>query len=914
MDYKAPPILSKSISYENWLKEIKIWQQFTNLSANKQGPAIFLTLEGKSREAILELDIEKIGSETGVDHVTSKLNTLYSRDKIQTAYESYDRFEKFQRSPDMSISDFIIEFERLLSKTKSYGTTMSSDILAYRVLKSANISEQHEQLARATVADFTYEEMKDKLKKIFGDRSSSSSDFGSVAVKSEPVYEAEHDVLYGQNYGRNSHRGRGRNTRGMAPRAAYRGGGSRGRKGKNPTDSFGNMTKCSVCESINHWASACPDAQYFTELTEVIEDQDHQVTLFESNLITEKCMQIFVAEAACTAILDSGATSTVAGKDWMEAYKESLTPEKQNLIEYSSTSNSFKFGSGKIHASICKAKIPATIGDEEIFIETDVVDSHIPLLLSKASMKKADTEINFKEDSVQMFGCEQQVVVTSSGHYAIPLNRNVKILNDVNHKGAAITLNVSHDPNDKSKTAYKLHCQFSHPHVNKLLDLINKAGMGNDKELIDSLKEVSRNCKVCKVFSRPSALPVVGLPMASEFNEVVAMDIKFLNGKMILHLIDHLSRYSAAAIISSKKPNEIISKIFKVWISVFGPPSKFFSDNGGEFNNQEFRELCERFNITVKTTAAEAPWSNGLCERHNAVLGDMVEKTMAECVMPMETALNWAVHAKNSLSNVHGFSPYQLAIGYTPKLPSVMENKPPAMEPCDSSVSSTIREHLTAMGAARRAFVECENSEKIKRALRHNMTSSSQTKYFTGDSVYYKRADSRKWKGPGKVIGQDGQQVLIKHGGTYVRVHPCRIILEKSGTERPSSGDVKTTLTESSRDVDKPAQSSGGVMYDSEDSDEQGSQDVNSSPLLPDNTEEHTGPVADTAVGASETIRSTHRPGLEQSSQNTMENNDDSLRKKKEIQYRIDNGDWINATLLQRAGKASGKYRGIGTH
>ena len=29
---------------------------------------------------------------------------------------------------------------------------------------------------------------------------------------------------------------------------------------------FGNATKCSVCESVNHWAAVSPDGQYFTEL------------------------------------------------------------------------------------------------------------------------------------------------------------------------------------------------------------------------------------------------------------------------------------------------------------------------------------------------------------------------------------------------------------------------------------------------------------------------------------------------------------------------------------------------------------------------------------------------------------------------------------------------------------------------
>ena len=38
----------------------------------------------------------------------------------------------------------------------------------------------------------------------------------------------------------------------------------------------------------------------------------------------------------------------------------------------------------------------------------------------------------------------------------------------------------------------------------------------------------------------------------------------------------------------------------------------------------------------------------------------------------------------------------------------------------------------------------------------------------TGDLVYYKRKDSEKWKGPGKVIGKENKQLLVKHGGYYI--------------------------------------------------------------------------------------------------------------------------------------------------
>ena len=35
------------------------------------------------------------------------------------------------------------------------------------------------------------------------------------------------------------------------------------------------------------------------------------------------------------------------------------------------------------------------------------------------------------------------------------------------------------------------------------------------------------------------------------------------------------------------------------------------------------------------------------------------------------------------------------------------------------------------------------------------------------------------------MIGQDGQQVLVKHGGSYVRVHPCHLLLEQAAFGQP---------------------------------------------------------------------------------------------------------------------------------
>ncbi|KAK3887825.1 hypothetical protein Pcinc_008076 [Petrolisthes cinctipes] len=79
--------------------------------------------------------------------------------------------------------------------------------------------------------------------------------------------------------------------------------------------------------------------------------------------------------------------------------------------------------------------------------------------------------------------------------------------------------------------------------------------------------------------------------------------------------------------------------------------SEILSDNGCEFNNADMRALGEAFNIKIMATSAESPWSNGACERQNAVIGDIVRKIMADCQCDLDVALAWAISARNALTN-----------------------------------------------------------------------------------------------------------------------------------------------------------------------------------------------------------------------------------------------------------------------
>ena len=90
--------------------------------------------------------------------------------------------------------------------------------------------------------------------------------------------------------------------------------------------------------------------------------------------------------------------------------------------------------------------------------------------------------------------------------------------------------------------------------------------------------------------------------------------------------------------------------------------------------------------------------------------------------MKLEVALAWTVNAKNSMQNQNGFSPIQFVLGTNlpsvpnTNLPSVSTNRLPAME--NPGKREAVIKHLTALHAARRAFMKAESLDRIHRALK----------------------------------------------------------------------------------------------------------------------------------------------------------------------------------------------------
>lgn len=248
-NYKSPPNLSDSIEYELWKKEVLLWKTCCKLEKKEQGPALALSLKGKARTAALELEVDTLNADDGVDKLVAKLDGLYLKDENQRKYISMKAYEQYTRDSTQSIDSYINDFERLLNKVKSYKIELPDFAIAYRFLENANLEPSKADLVRSTLSEVTYKEVKIQLRKLDDVAFSSGSSFDTSAIKSEPE-----DVLF------SSSRARGRFIRGRQM-GSRRVGGRRVRFHSHRGVGRGRGYRrgaCFCCGSTEHYMYDCP--------------------------------------------------------------------------------------------------------------------------------------------------------------------------------------------------------------------------------------------------------------------------------------------------------------------------------------------------------------------------------------------------------------------------------------------------------------------------------------------------------------------------------------------------------------------------------------------------------------------------------------------------------------------------------
>ena len=334
----------------------------------------------------------------------------------------------------------------------------------------------------------------------------------------------------------------------------------------------------------------------------------------------------------------------------------------------------------------------------------------------------------------------------------------------------------------EEKEILKLHRYFAHRNSRKLWEnLFQPAGRFRGKKRL--IQEFLDKCDVCRKHKKTPPRPKVGLPKSHDVNEVVSIDLKIMKkgGKgevAILYLHDEFSKLIKGQVLNDKNKDTIIKGIDNKWIIGGGagpghPSRGFFSDNGGEFLNEDFIDFAAALNITVKMTAASSPWMNGSCERAHATVDKMVEKILLdEPKIGLQKAVDLACFVKNTEINKTGFSPLQLFCGKSPSFPGLSDCSPSSIELEGNNEYIKI---LRRMDEVRVSARQIDCNQRMKLALKSKVNPSCEKSYNYGDRVHFKLDSSNKWK-TGTVLGQDGKVLFVKYGNFLRRVTLDRVI------------------------------------------------------------------------------------------------------------------------------------------
>ena len=156
---------------------------------------------------------------------------------------------------------------------------------------------------------------------------------------------------------------------------------------------------------------------------------------------------------------------------------------------------------------------------------------------------------------------------------------------------------------------------------------------------------------------------------SSEFKEIVQIDhqkicMTYSGYNQILVIIDHFRKLAEAVPCQTASAEEICDHLITNWISRYCCPMTFQWDNGKAFVGDLTKELMRRSHIAQAHSTTYHPQTNGLIERQNRTLVNMLRVYWSSYMTDWDKYLSQVVGAYNSTQlSTTGISPFMMLTG-----------------------------------------------------------------------------------------------------------------------------------------------------------------------------------------------------------------------------------------------------------
>ncbi|GJX97273.1 reverse transcriptase domain-containing protein [Tanacetum coccineum] len=252
--------------------------------------------------------------------------------------------------------------------------------------------------------------------------------------------------------------------------------------------------------------------------------------------------------------------------------------------------------------------------------------------------------------------------------------------------------------------------------------------------------------------------------------------------KFLIVAIDYFTKWIEAKPVATITGSQIKKFVWDNIVCRFGLPGEIISDNGKQFQDNPFKDWCEKLCIRQHFASVKHPQTNGLVERANRSLGEGIKARLDERSKNWMEELPHVLWAhRTMIKSSNGDTPFSLTYGTEAVIPA--EIGMPTLRTAEVSLEENkealeINLDLLEERREQAAIREAKSKAKMERYYNSKVRSVS---FKPGDLVYRNNEASRaedtgklgpKWEGPYEVteaLGKGAYKLRDRDGNQLPR-------------------------------------------------------------------------------------------------------------------------------------------------
>ncbi|CAM8991569.1 unnamed protein product [Rhodiola kirilowii] len=387
--------------------------------------------------------------------------------------------------------------------------------------------------------------------------------------------------------------------------------------------------ECFKCHKLGHYQVECPEWNKQTHYAEINEEESMLLMAFvDSNK----------AKMEKLWFLDSGCSHHMTGsRTWFSEFDEKY----RQSVKLGNNTRMSVMGKGT-----ARFKIDGTTYDvADVYYVPDLNSN----LLSIGQLQERGLAILIQNETCKVFhprrGVIMKIRMTANRMFAV----GAEEVETKNNEAACMQVSVNGD----LELWHRRHAHLNY----KGLRTLKYQDMVKGIPVLRGKMKTCHNCLVGKQTRK--SIPKRSQWRASRKLQLVHSDVcgpitpsSQSGKKYLLTFIDDYSRKVWIYFMSNKSETLSYFKLYKSHVEKESGAmiTGLRTDRGGEFTSNEFRCFCEEAGIKRQLTAAFTPQQNGVAERKNRTIMNMVRSILNEKNMPKSywpEATKWVAHVLN---------------------------------------------------------------------------------------------------------------------------------------------------------------------------------------------------------------------------------------------------------------------------